>query len=62
MSSYFWFCIAMFALGVFLLGIGTLLREKIPPRTASMLILCGAVIAMIFMNLCLFMYMQVSVR
>jgi len=62
MNSLFWFYIAMFALGIVLMGAGMLLREKIPPRTASMLILCGAVIAMIFMNLCLFMYMQASVR
>jgi hypothetical protein len=48
----------MCALGVLLLGIGSALKEKLPPKVAAMLILAGVMIAMIFLNLTLILQMM----
>ncbi len=50
-------CYTFFAVGLLLLFAGMALREKIPPRAAAALVLIGMVIAMIFMNMALFMNM-----
>ena len=51
MQTYYWICMALFALGVILLGIGAALKEKLPPKVAAALIVIGVGIAMVFMNI-----------
>jgi len=57
-STYFWFCTVMFFVGIVLLGLGTFLKERIPPRAAAAMIVVGLILAMVFMNLVLFMQMM----
>ena len=57
MTTYFYICLALFGVGLLLLGCGTLLREKLRPMTAGWMIMIGAGMAMIFMNLALILYM-----
>jgi hypothetical protein len=57
-STYFWICMAMFAAGVILLGIGAALKEKLPPKVAAALIVIGVGMAMVFMNICLVLQMM----
>lgn len=51
-------CYILFAVGLCLLCAGMALRERIPPRAAAALVLVGMVIAMVFMNIALFMSMS----
>ncbi len=58
MNAYFWICMALFALGVILLGVGAALKEKLPPKVAAALIVIGVGMAMVFMNICLVLQMM----
>lgn len=44
----------LFTVGLVLLALGMLLKDKLPPRLAVTLVLLGTVMAMIFLNLSLF--------
>ncbi len=44
----------LFIVGLILLALGMLLKDKLPPRLAATLVMLGTVIAMIFLNLSLF--------
>lgn len=56
--QYFWFCVIMFVVGIALLALGALGRERLKPRVAAMLILVGVLLAMVFMNLLLVQQMM----
>ena len=58
MTAYFWICMALFAVGVLLLGIGAALKEKLPPKVAAAMIVIGVGMAMVFMNICLVLQMM----
>lgn len=51
----------LFIVGLVLLGLGMLLKDKLPPRLAVTLVLLGTVMAMIFLNLSLFFSMMYGI-
>ena len=57
MEKYFHYCLMMFVLGVMLLVGGSVMKSRLKPKVAAVLVLVGAVVAMIFMNICLSMYL-----
>jgi len=59
MTTYFYICVALFALGVALLVLGSALKDRLPPRFAAALIIVGVALAMIFMNITLVMQLMI---
>ncbi len=60
MSAYFIFCVVMFFVGIAVLAAGALTRGKASPTLSAWLILIGAAVAMIFMNLTLVQMMRMG--
>lgn len=54
-TSYFVLCLVLFFVGLAVLGAGALSRGKAKPLLSMWLILIGACMAMVFMNICMFM-------
>ena len=62
MQKYFGICVAMFAVGLIMLVIGALMKDRLKPKVAAVLILIGALTAMVFMNMSLVLYMMMLNR
>ena len=58
MGNYVVYCGIMCVIGVLCLGAGFMLREKVSPKVAAILIVIGLALSMIFMNTLLIMQMQ----
>lgn len=56
MTLYFWLSAAALALGLALLLGGIALKDKLKPRAAAAVILTGAAMTMLFLNLTLILY------
>ena len=56
-SLYPVFCL----IGVVLMAVGALCKDKLPPRIAAAMILVGTVIAMCFLNMSLFSVMGAGI-
>ncbi|MGM9653106.1 MAG: hypothetical protein ACI3XP_05665 [Eubacteriales bacterium] len=60
--TYFRLCVAAFCAGLLMLAGGMLFKNRLKPGTAAVLILAGAVVAMVFMNLSLILYATLANR
>ena len=58
MGNYVVYCGIMCVIGVLSLGAGFMLREKLSPKVAAILIVIGLALSMIFMNTLLIMQLQ----
>ena len=58
MGNYVIYCGIMCVIGVLCLGAGFMLREKVSPKVAAVLIVIGLALSMIFMNTLLIMQLQ----
>lgn len=58
MGNYVIYCGIMCVIGVLCLGAGFMLREKLSPKVAAILIVIGLALSMIFMNTLLIMQLQ----
>ncbi len=59
MQAYLTVYYIFFGVGILMLGAGMALREKVPPRVAAMLVVIGTLVAMVFMNLAIFMGLSI---
>lgn len=58
MGNYVVYCGIMCIIGILCLGVGFMLRERLSPKVAAILIVIGLALAMIFMNTLLIMQLQ----
>ena len=58
MGNYVVYCGIMCIIGVLCLGSGFMLRERLNPKVAAILIVIGLALSMIFMNTLLIMQLQ----
>jgi hypothetical protein len=58
MGNYVVYCGIMCVIGVLCQGAGFMLREKLSPKVAAVLIVIGLALSMIFMNTLLIMQLQ----
>lgn len=59
MQAYLTVYYIFFGVGILMLGAGMALREKVPPPVAAMLVVIGTLVAMVFMNLAIFMGLSI---
>lgn len=58
MGNYVVYCGIMCIIGILCLGAGFMLRERLSPKVAAILIVIGLALAMIFMNTLLVAQLQ----
>ena len=58
MGNYVVYCGIMCIIGVLCLGAGFMLRERLSPKAAAVLIVIGLALSMIFMNTLLIVQLQ----
>ena len=58
MGNYVVYCGIMCIIGVLCLGAGFMLRERLNPKVAAILIVIGLALSMIFMNTLLIVQLQ----
>ena len=58
MGNFAVYCAIMCIIGVLCLGAGFVLRERLSPKVAAILIVIGLALSMIFMNTLLVMQLQ----